>query len=271
MKEKKIALSLKENPCNRLSCTLSLWRKLRVQERLKISSFLHHNLRTSHLKNSHPMLCACCMFTNAPTLRVAALPNLLQNLPKVYLKTYRLNILKKTLISSCDPQKKNFPSINFHILYIGQEISASGKKLLCTLPNVTVTHCKPLFSLAGLPFSIKALRLFRNCAKKAHIIHHHFPYPFLDFLLFTFRPKIPTVVTYHADIVRQKTLSRLCQPLIHWTLRQAKKLVATSPNYQKSSAVLKEYAHRTQVIPLGLHELTPAAPQLIQLWKKTSS
>jgi rhamnosyl/mannosyltransferase len=60
------------------------------------------------------------------------------------------------------------------------------------------------------------------------------------------------VVTYHSDIVRQKTLMKVYTPLKRRFLKSVSAIVATSPNYLASSPVLTRYKDKTCVIPFGL-------------------
>jgi rhamnosyl/mannosyltransferase len=72
--------------------------------------------------------------------------------------------------------------------------------------------------------------------------------------------KKPSLVTYHSDIVRQKHLLRLYQPLKHRFLQSVDTIVATSPNYLASSAVLDRYRDKTRVITYGLDRGTYPRP-----------
>jgi rhamnosyl/mannosyltransferase len=71
----------------------------------------------------------------------------------------------------------------------------------------------------------------------------------------------PSLVTYHSDIVRQKHLLRLYQPLKHRFLQSVDTIVATSPNYLASSAVLDRYRDKTRVITYGLDRGTYPRPE----------
>jgi rhamnosyl/mannosyltransferase len=64
-----------------------------------------------------------------------------------------------------------------------------------------------------------------------------------------------TVITYHGDIVRQKGLLRLYEPLLTRTLERADRILATSEPYVRSSRFLSRFAGKTEVVPLGIaHE-----------------
>lgn len=127
-------------------------------------------------------------------------------------------------------------------------------------------HRAPLnFEIASTGFSWTALARFKELAKQADIIHYHFPWPFMDAAHFFGRVKKPTVVTYHSDIVRQKFLLKLYQPLKYRFLNDVSRIVATSPNYLATSPVLAKYKDKTEIITYGLDKSiypTPSASSL---------
>jgi rhamnosyl/mannosyltransferase len=110
------------------------------------------------------------------------------------------------------------------------------------------------FEFASTGFSRDVFGRFRELSREADIVHYHFPWPMMDILHLTVHPKKPTIVTYHSDIVKQKHLLKLYQPLMHRFLGSVDKIVATSPNYLETSGVLQLYKQKTSVIPLGLDE-----------------
>ncbi len=119
-----------------------------------------------------------------------------------------------------------------------------------------VHRCHTHLDIASTPFSFSAFKAFKKIAKNADIIHYHFPYPFADMLHFACRIKKPTIVTYHSDIIKQKHLLKLYQPLMHKFLNGIDRIVATSPNYLNSSIVLSKYQNKTVIIPIGIADNT---------------
>jgi glycosyltransferase involved in cell wall biosynthesis len=126
------------------------------------------------------------------------------------------------------------------------------------------------FQIASTGFSASAFLRFAQLAKKADIIHYHFPWPFMDVVHFATRHKKPTVVTYHSDIIRQKHLLKLYRPLKWKFLNDVSRIVATSPNYLVSSEVLAKYKHNVDVIPIGLDKSTYPVPSSERLtyWRE---
>ena len=123
---------------------------------------------------------------------------------------------------------------------------------------------------ASTGFSRDAFTLFRQLSAKADIIHYHFPWPFMDLVHLVTPPRKPTLVTYHSDIVKQKTLLRLYRPLMNRFLGDVDRIVATSENYVATSPVLSRFSDKIDVIPLGLDErdYPRASATLLQSWRE---
>lgn len=60
------------------------------------------------------------------------------------------------------------------------------------------------------------------------------------------------MLTYHSDVVRQRTMSALFKPLLDTAMRRASAILATSPNYLATSPVLAAHRARCQVVPYGI-------------------
>ena len=118
----------------------------------------------------------------------------------------------------------------------------------------TVHRVRMDFEIASTGFSFGAIRALARLARKADVIHYHFPWPFMDIAHFMARIDKPSVVTYHSDIVRQKALLRVYTPLKQRFLKSVDAIVATSPNYLASSPVLGRYKHKTRTITYGLDQ-----------------
>jgi glycosyltransferase involved in cell wall biosynthesis len=115
-----------------------------------------------------------------------------------------------------------------------------------------VIRIKQNFEIASCGFGFTEISEFRRQTQWADIIHYHFPWPFADILHSLVNSSKPSVVTYHSDIVRQRVLMWFYQPLMKRFLDSVSTIVATSPNYLESSAVLPRYKEKSVVIPIGL-------------------
>lgn len=97
---------------------------------------------------------------------------------------------------------------------------------------------------------------FARQARWADLVHYHFPWPFADVLRLFGGARRPAVMTYVADITRQRVLGALYRPLMCRTLRAMDAVVATSPAYARTSPVLTRLVDpaRLRTIPLGIVE-----------------
>ena len=122
-------------------------------------------------------------------------------------------------------------------------------------------------NIASTGMSLAAFGALRRLAERADVVHYHFPWPFMDLVHFIAGIDKPTVVTYHSDIVRQKTLLRLYSPLKRKFLNSVDMIVATSPNYLATSAVLDRYRDKTRAITYGLDKSIYPVPDQARLDK----
>jgi rhamnosyl/mannosyltransferase len=112
-------------------------------------------------------------------------------------------------------------------------------------------------------------RKFAELAKRADIIHLHYPWPFMDVVHFASQHGKPTVVTYHSDIIRQQNLLKLYRPLKNRFLSSVDCIVATSPNYLLTSPVLNRYHEKVVEITYGLNKSAYPipAPERLESWR----
>jgi rhamnosyl/mannosyltransferase len=99
----------------------------------------------------------------------------------------------------------------------------------------------------GLPVLLRRLK-----AGNADLLHLHVPNPTMLLALAAARSRLPLVVTYHSDVVKQKRLRLLLRPFEHLAFRRAGALVATSPVYAAGSEVLQYYTGKLGVLPFGI-------------------
>jgi rhamnosyl/mannosyltransferase len=129
-----------------------------------------------------------------------------------------------------------------------------------------VTHRAKLdLHVASTGFSLSAFKDFAELARQADIIHYHFPWPYMDLVHFASRLRKPTVVSYHSDIVKQKYLLKLYEPLMNRFLSSVDCIVASSPNYAQSSPVLTRFKDKVRIIPYGLDRATYPTPSTEKL------
>ena len=116
--------------------------------------------------------------------------------------------------------------------------------------GIPVTRVGTRLTLASASFNPGMARAIRRAG--ADVVHFHHPNPTGALSYFASRVRAPLVVTYHSDIVRQKVLGPMVSPLVHALLRRAGAIIASSPQYAASSAVLRRHAARVRVLPFGI-------------------
>jgi rhamnosyl/mannosyltransferase len=108
---------------------------------------------------------------------------------------------------------------------------------------------------------IESFSRFADLASNMDVVIYHFPWPFADVLHQAVRPKVPSIMLYHSDIVRQRLLGAVYAPLMRRTLRLMSAVIATSPSYARTSPILTEpwLMDKVQVIPLGIEDALSSA------------
>lgn len=103
---------------------------------------------------------------------------------------------------------------------------------------------------------LAAFREFAKACRDSNVVHYQFPWPFEDVLHAITKPRIPAVMTYQSDVIRQKFLGAIYAPLMWQTLKSMRVIVATSPAYARTSPVLSHPAirNKVRVIPNGIVE-----------------
>ena len=125
------------------------------------------------------------------------------------------------------------------------------------LDGVPVTRAASLATVASTPLSPRLAMELRRL--RPDLVHLHFPYPVGDIAALMAVPEVPTIITYHSDIIRQRSLLLLYGPLLRLVLRKARAIIATSDAYRASSEWLAPNRDRCVVIPLGI-DLAPFLP-----------
>ncbi len=136
--------------------------------------------------------------------------------------------------------------------------SAGSKTLQKTTPSGKKVAVASFGLFASVPISPTyfywAWRMMRET--KYDLLHLNFPDPLSLLTVLLLRPKQPLVVTWHADIVKQKTLLKFYQPLVRILMKRVTKVLVASPKHWDSCPQLRDSAKPEQIVvtPFGIEE-----------------
>lgn len=129
---------------------------------------------------------------------------------------------------------------------------SSGRSHLELLQGrVCVDQIRSFGQIARTPIALDYRGMLKR--SKADLFHFHFPYPWAELSLLLSRINKPYIVSYHSDIVKQKTLLNFWKPFMNSFLAGASRIVVASPHILESSPFLHgQLAEKTIVIPYGI-------------------
>lgn len=132
---------------------------------------------------------------------------------------------------------------------------SNGPKII-EMKEARVVRVKESFEIASCNVALSAFADFREQTEWADIVHYHFPWPFADVLNQCTPNQKHRILTYHSDIVRQRVLLRLYNPLMRRFLGSMDRIVCTSPNYFATSDALSRFEDKVEIVPIGLERST---------------
>ena len=116
--------------------------------------------------------------------------------------------------------------------------------------GVKVARVGAVCNLASAPICPGLIRRIREA--KADLVHLHLPNPVAVMAYLASGLKGHLLVTYHSDVVRQKLLGRVLQPILFRALDRCEAVIVASHKYVETSPVLPSYRERCRVIPFGI-------------------
>ncbi|WP_413285372.1 glycosyltransferase [Vibrio sp. MA40-2] len=119
--------------------------------------------------------------------------------------------------------------------------------------NYRIIVIKKDLEISSNGFSLRLISTFIKLSRTHDIIHYQYPWPTGD-LLSLFAPKKPSLVSYQSDIVKQKILKKLYWPLEQRFLSKVDRIMASSPQYAKTSHNLIKFKDKVEIIPLAIDE-----------------
>src|SRR5437016_6276205 len=128
--------------------------------------------------------------------------------------------------------------------------NAERRTMKAVIDGVNVTRVGKFCEIKSAPVCPALVREIRR--SKADIVHIHWPNPTAVLAYLASGHQGRLVITYHSDIVRQKTLAAAFTPILRYALSKAAAIIVSSPNYIESSEILSEHRSKCRVIPFGV-------------------
>jgi len=137
--------------------------------------------------------------------------------------------------------------------------SQDGRTTVEHREGVRIVKAGRLLTLASMPISLRQPLLLRR--EIPDVVHVHAPYPLGAVANWLIGPTAAaTVITHHCDIVRQRRLLKGYAPLLRRVLRSADGIIATNPQYLRTSLWLRPVRERCTIVPLGI-DVPPRPPR----------
>lgn len=131
--------------------------------------------------------------------------------------------------------------------------SLTGRTETTTMNGVRVIKTGRQATVQSTPLSAALPLTLRRETAGADIAHVHSPYPTGEAANLWLGRAKKTVITWHSDVVRQKTLLRLYAPTLRRVIRRADRILPTSEAYARTSPWLSTHLDKCTAVPLGVN------------------
>lgn len=118
--------------------------------------------------------------------------------------------------------------------------------------GIAVIRCSSFGTFKSMPISLSFFFHFFKFYKEFDVFHFHEPFPLASILSLFLNKKKKIIVTWHSDIIKQKTLKRFVEYFQSLLCKKATVITTTSPNLLNFSTVLKKYSNKVRILPLGI-------------------
>lgn len=129
----------------------------------------------------------------------------------------------------------------------------SNQRVEETINGVKVIRLPNWLTLFSQPVTPSVFWEVQKLVSNADAVQLHTPNPLFEFAYLFCPPEVPFVVTYHCEVMKQRSLVRFYEPVSRAVLERADSIVVATENHLTYSKWLKDFAKKCQVIPFGIH------------------
>ncbi len=120
--------------------------------------------------------------------------------------------------------------------------------------GLDVIRFKQNYVLASCPFSVSFFTQFKKIACQYDLLHFHYPWPFADFTMLLRYVDRPSLVTFHADALKNSFLRQIYLPFQKAFFKKVDRIIPTSTPLLETSPDLQNYRSKCSVIPIGINK-----------------
>lgn len=155
----------------------------------------------------------------------------------------------ETVIYTLTEMLNQIPTVQCDVLCSNLDYSYQEEHL----NNYIIYRTKTFGIYFSTSITIQMIFKLRAIIDQYDIIHVHLPDPMANLaLFFTNTQKQKIVLHWHSDIIKQKKLLKLYEPLQRWLMNKADRIIASTPKYIDESKYLQSYKNKCLSIPYGI-------------------
>lgn len=130
--------------------------------------------------------------------------------------------------------------------------NTTNRTVIETMNGVNVIKAARQIHVQSAPISFQFPRWVAQTTQHADIVHLHAPYPIGEACNLLFGRGKKTIMTWHSDVVRQKTLLRFYAPILRQVIKRADHIILSSEIYGRTSPWVSPYLHKCTAVPLSI-------------------
>jgi len=128
--------------------------------------------------------------------------------------------------------------------------SRSGRRKEEQLEGVRIIRVPEFGRYASVPLCPTAPSELRQL--HPDIVHLHFPNPMGDLTYLLAARRVPLVLAYHSDIIKQKVFLPAYRPILRLLFKNVRRIIVGSEEYVASSPLLSEFRQKCTLVPYGV-------------------
>ncbi len=129
-------------------------------------------------------------------------------------------------------------------------VAAQGRSRIDLVDGIEIERLALFATILGAPICPGLIARLRKT--DSDVVHIHLPNPWAAVAYLASQCRLPLVVTYHSDIVRQTKAEHAFRPILLKFLERSSAIICSSPNLIQHSRTLQRFRDRCAVIPFGV-------------------